>query len=645
MGGHMVAPGTLPAQAGQRLRDVGSAAHQGLAMGGGDELNALAATAGQYLGNKWGGAPGKSYEENLAREREEYEEIPERIRLGGEIAGSLPTGGAIAKTMAGVAPQTAAKLPGWLKAMGLGGLMGGTWGGLSSEGDLGERLEAGAWGAGAGAATGGGLYGAGKGIGYSVDRVGSALKTRYAPKAQSVAKVGQALKRDRMTKPRAEQKLAELGPEGMLADLGPNTQNYAGAVYRHGGPAGQRAKRILEARGAGEQGRIAQAIQKGLDPQDYYAAEEAFLGNLRTRAAPLYKQAYEANPALTSNRLTSILGNKNGKAAANKALQMVRNEADAGDEAAIAYLATFGDELDNPQGPLSLQTWDQIKRGIDALMDAKVNKNELTGKVSQQGRSVDKLRRGLLEELDRLTGGKTGDYAKARAIYSGDAEVLEALRNGRKAMKLDPEQISRQMNTLSESGKQAYRSGLARELKDVVAKTPDDAGKARRIFGNDYKRQQVKAVFSDEGDYNTLKQVLESEIEMTKTSQGIMRGSQTAQRLRAEEDALTKAGEIGGVVAGSHVPGGVHPLMIARLARQAGRAIMGGSPELTDLKAAKMLFNRNPKANQAALDRIFTPSVWSALPPEARQQLGKAVIMIAGQQEGKLVGENTRGDQ
>ena len=68
--------------------------------------------------------------------------------------GGVATGGALAKAGAAAAPKLAAQLPGWLKAAGFGGGLGGLFGAGYSEGDLEERAEAAAYGASLGAVTG-----------------------------------------------------------------------------------------------------------------------------------------------------------------------------------------------------------------------------------------------------------------------------------------------------------------------------------------------------------------------------------------------------------------------------------------------------------------------------------------------------------
>ena len=456
-----------------------------------------------------------------------------------------------------------------------------------------------------------------------------------------------------MTPGKVRSRLRELGPQATIADAGGrNVAGLAGNVARAPGASQNRAEIMLTQRAEGEAGRIAQAIKKGLDPQDYYAAEEAFLGNLRTRAAPLYEQAYEQFPSITSRVLNRLLKSKTGQKALRETVEIIENERAGG---AAAYLAQVDEELTVAAraaadvgkmegvglpgviGGFSLRTWDQIKRGFDALLDSPAYRNEVTGRLNTRGRSVDQMRRTLLKELDKATGGEKSIYAKARATYAGDAEVMTALREGRKVLNMDPEVIARDMAKLSDAGKEAYRSGAARALKDVVDKTVDKGSAAGRIFGTARKRAQIRAVFPDQKSYNLLRKSLVAEQRFTKLQRESLGGSPTQPRLAQAEDALTHLGGMAGVMTAGVGPG--HTLLKAGIFRKAGKALLGGSPGPHNLAVAKVLFNRNQAMNQRALDTLFDKTVWTVLPKVARRELGRALLLGATQEEGRIVAQ------
>ena len=638
-----------PEIVGDVVRSLASGASFGLA----DEFAAYMST----LTGVGGITEGGGYEEELSAQRARDVEIPPSISIPGEITGGIASTIAAAPAAAAAVPArvaTAAKqLPGWLKAAGMGGLFGGAYGFGTSEGGLEERATGAGYGAGLGAGTGGALYPVVRGAGVGLEKLGTAIKSRAMPESTARAKMAQAFERDEMTAGKARSRLRELGPQATIADVGGrNVAALAGNVARAPGAAQNRAEIMLAQRAEGEAGRIAQAVKKGLDPQDYYAAEDAFLSNLRTRAAPLYDQAYEQFPSIASRALNRLLKSKTGLKALRETAEIIENERAGG---AAAYLGKVDEELTaaaraaadvgKMEGVglpgvtkgFSLQTWDQIKRGFDSLLDSPAYRNELTGRLNTRGRSVDQMRRTLLKELDKATGGEKSVYAKARATYSGDAEVMGALREGKKALNMDPEQITRRMADLSDAGKEAYRSGMARALKDVVDKTPDKGSAAGRIFGNARKRAQIRAIFPDQESYNLLRKTLVAEQRFTKLQREALGGSPTQPRQAQAADALTELGGMAGVMTAGVGPG--HTLLKAGIFRKAGKALLGGSPDAHNLAIAKTLFNRNQAMNQHALDTLFDPTVWNALPDVARKQLGRALLLGATQQEGRMAAQ------
>ena len=631
--------------------DVVRSVAQGASFGYADEFAAGMST----LTGVGGITEGGTYEEELAAQRTRDETISPYVGIPGEVVGGIASTVATAPYTAPVrGAQAIANLPGWLKATGLGGIYGGLYGSGSAEGGAENRAQGALLGGTLGAVTGGPLYGLTRGVQIGGQKIGEAVRKRVAPEATARAKVVEAIGRDEMSPSRIHSRLKELGPQATLADAGGrNVRGLARTTASVPGKAQNRAEIMLDQRAEGEAGRIAQAIKKGLDPQDYYAAEDAFLNNLRTRAAPLYEQAYAAYQSVTSRPLDRLLKNKMGQNALRAAAEIVENERASG---AAAYLGKVDEELtiaarfaadvgkmEKIGQPgvlrgLSLQTWDQIKRGFDSLLDSPAYRNELTGRLNTRGRSVDQMRRTLLKELDKATGGKKSVYAQARATYSGDAEVMTALRDGRKALNIDPELISRQLDGLSEAGKEAYRSGAARALKDVVDKTVDKGSAARKIFATARKRAQIRAAFPDQESYNLLRKSLVAEQQFAQTRQYVHGGSQTTPRAAASADALTRIGETAGVVMGGKIPG-THALLGAGIGRKIGKSLMGSFPDTHNLEVAKMLFNRNQSMNQHALDTLFDKKVWNALPKEAKSRLVQALVLATSQQEGKAAGQ------
>jgi hypothetical protein len=609
----------------ERADDLARAVASGATFGGADEfaagMAALTGTGGQVEGD---------YETLLAGERERQAQIPPSTAIPGEVGGGIAATAIAGPYAAGTkAAQYLARAPGWIKASGLGGLFGALYGFGSGEGGLEERLE----GATESAALGGAVGAAGYPIAQGMSRAGSAiwdaLRKRYgSARGSAISKFLQASLRDDLNLPRMGQRLESLGPQATLADVGGKN---IGGLARHTanvpGPAQNRATIVLNQRAEGEAVRLARSIRRGLDPEDYYAAQDAFLRNMREKAGPAYQKAYAAHPSVTSPGLVRILEGQTGKRAVAEAVRLNKMDLERGADVINLEQAIKGKSI-------PLEAWDDIKRGFDALSEKPLYQNAKTGGYTKAGRGILKLKTQLLSDLDEATGGAVGPYAEARRIYAGEAEALGALRDGRKIFSMDPERITRTMGGLSEAGREAYRSGAARAMKDIIAKTPDKGSAASRLAGTAQKRAQIRAVFPDVRSFRQLQQSLIAEQRFAQTRGKILTGSMTEPRRAESVDALTRAGEIGGVMAGTQAGRllGAHTLMTAGMGRKIGNALMGKT-KAHDLEMAKILFTRDPEANRRMLDALMKKSVWQSLPGTIKGEIGRALLLGAVQQD------------
>lgn len=664
--GQTPAPQTAPAAADPGSRpgflesalmgvdDLGRSLAKGLPFIG-TGIDEFAAKASQLtgIGNQSDDAEASDYETLLAAERARDADISLWTEIPGQIVGGIAGTIAAAPVAAAAVPArvaaAAAALPGWLKASGLGAALSGAYAFGEGEGGGRKRTEAAIEGAAIGAVAGPAIQGAVKGGGAGARAVSRVVRQRFSPQSAAVAKVAQNIARDEMTPARVRQRLADLGPQATLADAGGrNLRSAARDISGLPGPAGNRAEIVLNQRAEAEGERLAKVFAKTLDPREYYAAKDAFIDNMRTKASPLYVQAYEEHQSLMSPRLKALVDHEFGRKALLETATLVSGERAAG---VSKYLGAVDEELTaaareaadvGKMAPVgrpgvlrgfSLETWNEIKRGYDALLQRPEHRNELTGSLTKSGLVIDQMRRSMLKELDRLTGGETGLYAKARRIWAGEAEAIEALQDGRKAISIDPELVSRQLATLSEAGRDAYRAGFARALKDVVDKTPDMASAARRIFGNNRSRTRIRAAMPDAASYNALAKSLIAESRFAQTRAHVLSGSMTQPRQAGAADVTSKAIGSLGAIAGANLPG-THALVGSRIGREAANALIGGSQDAFSREMSRLLLNRNQATNQLTLDQIQRATLASGVGSELQRRLGLAAQLAGSQQIG-----------
>jgi hypothetical protein len=621
-----------------QLRSVASGMTFGLA----DEA-AAGAAALTGVGRQEGA--GDDYSSNLAAERARDEQIPTGTRIAGEVAGGIATGsglaragGAVLGVVAPKAGQALARLPGYVKAVGTGGAVGGAYGAGTAEGGAGNRLAGAATGAALGAGTAGLAYPLVKAGEAGIRAIGRGLENRMGPATAGQGKVLQAMERDQMTPAKVRARLRALGPQATLADAGgENLTGLARAAAGVPGPAKNRAAIVLNQRAEGEAARLTQKINKNLKPKDFFAAEDEFLGNLRSNAAEIYQEAYQAGKQLESKTLTRLLERPIARDAMKEAAELAGIEgrrlsaldptltAQAKEAVKLGLL----DPGVVPKGGIgrgiTTEAIDDLKKGLDSIIDRETN--QFTGGLTKRGALIAGFKRDLLREVDSLNPL----YAKARATYAGDAEVLNALRLGRDFMKLDPEEITRAMAGMSIGAQQAYRSGAARAMKDIIDNTPDMASASRRLFGKSVTRQRLQAMFPDQETYNDLARALLSESRFSQVRNTVLGGSPTAARLAEQSDLGVDPGIVQGALQGR---GG----LISGLVRAGMDKLTQPNPVMAN-ELSKMLFSRNQPMNQLALDQLLARAQLGGVNKRNVNALGQALLQGTAQQEGRFAGD------
>lgn len=300
-----------------------------------------------------------------------------------------------------------------------------------------------------------------------------------------------------------------LGVPGMVMDDPALRPSADYALERSGGPQAQEVLSRLRARAdkAGE--RVEDHINKGLAPDEYFDKLDSLNDALYTNAAPMYDAAYAKNPAVKSKVLYQLLDTPDGKKAVKTALRLMRN---SGKKIGKA------DAIGLVQNP-SLEFLDNVKRGFDQII-AKEEKNGPT----TLGRSMRGLRNALREELDRATSSDGGLYAKARAQYEGDLEVRDALMAGRENFtKMQPRELQKAWDNMSFSAKDAYRSGVAQKMFEMINDPSTDTNFAKKIVGSPNMSAKLRIIFDSPKKFELFRTALEKEADLHEADRASIR--------------------------------------------------------------------------------------------------------------------------
>lgn len=534
-----------------------------------------------------------TYEENLKgemardagiREREPVAALATEViggvggaLAGGKVVGAVPAAGVVASSPLVQGVPKAVKY----------GTLGATAGAVSGAGNAqpGERKSGAIFGGALGAALGGVGIPLGK---VAVDAtIRKFMGTGVGKEAHVAAqKILKALRNDDLTPDAAFARIAALGPEGRLVDVGQNTQRLGRAVAGEPGKASKIAVDALEGRQAGQGSRMTEAVNKALDPTGDFAGMADDLQRIRKDAAqPLYKAAYET-PIVPSERLVSLFRRPALEKAWRRAQTIARNE---GDNLADDLFVTRpdGGKVINPDAIRDMKALDYIKRGLDDMVET--SRDPVTGKIQGDvNRGVDNLRRQYVAALDELSP----DYKAARAAWSGPSRSLELMDRGRRFARADEELTARQIESMTPDEKFFFRVGAARELRDRIYNTADGADAVKRVFGSELKRRRLRNLFPDDESYKAFQNSMEQESQLygTRAVVSPRSGSQTQPR---QADAARLTGDAASDLAMGNPITAAKKLVMGLF----GRNAEGLTPAQSET-IARALFTNDPAVNK-----------------------------------------------
>jgi hypothetical protein len=237
---------------------------------------------------------------------------------------------------------------------------------------------------------------AGKALSYGKSIVGNMLSplTDMFPGANAkiaVNKLVDAFRKDGLSLQQIIDKLHQLGPDGMLADVGGANVRNAGEVVANSPGAGSNiAQQSLEDRAGGQVSRVNQAVKDATGAHGNVYDQASDLIHQRSQAAaPLYDKAMAAD-VVPNEKLGIQLQNPLIQQALKDGSKIAETEAAAD---GVAFDST---KYANPDGTPSMRALDAGKRGLDDMLEK--YRDTTTGKMNldSHGRAIEKLRQSYV---------------------------------------------------------------------------------------------------------------------------------------------------------------------------------------------------------------------------------------------------------
>ena len=573
---------------------------QGLGMGWGDEAEA-------WLRSKLPG--GQPYQEELARLNKEYGEFVQRnpaTSTMAEVAGGvlpmaasyLIPGGQVA------APATTARTAGVLSRLASnpyarGAAIGAGTGVISGAGSA--QPDDRASGAVAGGLLGTGVGAAAPAVLRSAGATGRWLRDRALPTEETVTtratgKVNKALEEAGLSPADVEARVLTDRARGIpstVANVDPALVDLAETVAQRSGPSAREVEKTLGRQSAGTRERTYAQTRAGLQPGDYYDDLKQLQIDMRTKADPLYQQAY-AYGEVADPDVLKFLELPQFKQGIKRAEKLLSAEG--------RQMELYREVVDPKTGEKvkqfipTVEALDQVKRGLDDLIEKETD--AVTGKVSQLGRVYVKKKNEFLDSLDTAVP----DYAAARAVYRGDAELADAMRSGMKDFKrMDHEEVIKMIGGMSDAEKNAFKTGVVRNIYSTIMDPSGNINAAQRVIGSPETAAKLQPLFDSPAQFDLFRSALEREAQLFQQSNRILGGAATGRRTQARERFEEGPGV--GAMVGDAITGGFVGSLTNLAARVARSATM--TDDVAE-KVAKMLMSSEPAEVAAAVKLLET---------------------------------------
>jgi hypothetical protein len=605
----------------RKVGDVRALLGQGLGMGWGDEGEA-------WLRSKLGSG---NYEDNLAKIRDEYARysaenpyaagslefaggmlpaVGMMLTPGGQPAALAQTGRASAGFLSRLAQSPMAR------SIAAGGTTGAVAGaGTATEGERGSGAGTGAlMGTTLGAAIPIGMRTAGSGYNW--------LKERLMPTPQGIqdrasAKMLDTLKQAQLTPQQIEavmRKDASMRVPSTIANVDPAMVDLAEAVAQRVGSGRQQIAKTLGAQKEGIKERTYGQVKAGLKPGDYYADEDRLVKELRDFAGTAYDDAYNVG-SVNDPKIMTILEQPEVKSVYDLARQIASGEANLAKvrgqdpskfKLEPLYIADAEGNIRVSSIP-DVRTLDYMKRAMDAMIKSGYSSTDAT--VKTQAGTLKGMRNELRDRLKTVVP----EYDTALTKYAGDMEVIDAMRTGMDKFRgMDHEEVAKLVKGMSPSEKEAFRTGVARDIYGQIMGPASARNSAQNIIGSPEMQQKLMPLFDDPAHFKLFKAALERESQLFNQANSILANSSTARRaqMNKEFEGDNSMGE----AIGNAITGGFWSSLTGLAAKAAKSTTM--TQDTAD-KLAGMLMSNNP-AEVAATVKVLEDYAKRAAPREAR---------------------------
>ncbi|MDE4274765.1 hypothetical protein PXK58_08860 [Phaeobacter gallaeciensis] len=368
-----------------------------------------------------------------------------------------------------------------------------------------------------GAASGALAYPAGKAVGS----VAKALRNRSMKPATGFGRfpsntMAKAISNTEDSGQDVAKYLAGLTDEATLADVPGDLQGTAQGLVALRGPGGSKVAREITERAQRAGERISGQMDDSIRPANAAFAERRALAAQRTGTlGPEYEAALQAGGAVDARNVIRKM---------DEAMRV------AGPDTA-PVIARFAADLRNkaPNGLIDPAQLHWIRSDLsDAL-------NGIAGPSKKNA-----ILTGALDDIDSVLDTVPG-YADARTGYANNRAMERAIDEGQTALRggrataTSPDEFKAYFDNLSDAQKEAFRTGLRRDIDGLMGTSSNDAVAAWREFSDKgWNEAKLRIALGDEAADPIIRR-LRSEKVFSETRGKVVAGTRTAETQEARE--------------------------------------------------------------------------------------------------------------
>ncbi|MQW38181.1 hypothetical protein [Sinorhizobium meliloti] len=591
-------------------------------------LNSMPIVGPMLLGTAQRGAAalssafnGESYDDNL-KEAQAITDAAQAAHpyvsagagVTGAVAGTLPMVVAAPAAFGGGSAGLLARSG--MSMLG-GGVVGGTDAAVRSGGDLDEVKLGAGWGAGLG------LFGpaVGKAVGAGARKVADAYRTAQAAKAAgtragTINQLAKAIAGDGLDEAAVRARLDTLGPESMIADLGPNTQGKAAALAAMPGRGQEVMRSALEARHGGANARLAATVDETLGRNVVPSEIERGIEANQQLLSPVYRDAFSQARPYDVTAITHDL---------DRSIQTLRGDAQRALQRVRGMLNVNGQDVVSNDPRVVFQT----RQAIDGVLATEANPKVISALTETRQMLDDALTRAVprIKEADAAYA----ELARQREALQRGQSVLDHGRTAPRPSELAAEVQKGALPQGMQIGPSAVplrlSQGARAEVDRILGSNANDIARLNKLVKSDgdWNRARLSQLFGkDKAD--RLFQVLDNELQFAKTRDVVTRNSETARRQQhiadlggSEDPNFARNAYAAGGTSGAVRAAGV------RLVDKLANSIMGGRREAANVSLANAMVS-----NRTALVDAIAQAQRTGQNPALVEALAKSLLLGSG---------------